>query len=172
MLLNFAYHPSPLGELLLMWDECQELRALDFDDCDARLKCLLRRQYRSYELRCAFPPTAITDPLDAYFAGAIGSLDKIAVATAGTEFQRQVWAALRTIAPGATTSYGQLAERLGRRSASRAVGLANGTNPVAIVVPCHRVIGASGALTGYGGGLRRKQWLIDHERRHTGHSTA
>jgi len=65
MLLNFAYHASPLGELLLMWDECQELRALDFDDCDARLKCLLRRQYRSYELRCAFPPTAITDPLDA-----------------------------------------------------------------------------------------------------------
>jgi methylated-DNA-[protein]-cysteine S-methyltransferase len=165
MLLQFARHPSPLGQMLLAWDESQQLRALDFDDCEARLNRLLQRHYGSYELCSAFPPTAITERLDGYFAGAIAKLSEISVATGGTDFQRQVWTALRTIEPGATTSYGELAARLGRRGASRAVGLANGSNPVAIVVPCHRVIGASGALTGYGGGLGRKQWLLDHERR-------
>jgi methylated-DNA-[protein]-cysteine S-methyltransferase len=166
MLLQFARHASPIGEILLACDECQQLRALDFRDCEARLHRLLRRHYGSYELRFASPPTAITDPLGAYFAGVIGGLDKITVATDGTDFQRRVWEALRTIRPGATTSYGQLAERIGRPGASRAVGLANGANPVAVVVPCHRVIGASGALIGYGGGLHRKQWLLDHEQRH------
>jgi O-6-methylguanine DNA methyltransferase len=166
MLLQFARHASPLGEMLLAWDGRQQLRALDFDDCELRLHQLLRRQYGSYELSSATPPTGITEPLDAYFAGTIGSLDKIAVATGGTDFQRQVWAALRTIAPGETTSYGKLAERIGRPGASRPVGLADGANPVAVVVPCHRVIGANGALTGYGGGLDRKQWLLDHEQRH------
>jgi O-6-methylguanine DNA methyltransferase len=168
MLLQFTHRASPLGEMLLAWDEGQQLRALDFADCEARLHGLLRRQYRTYELCSASPPTAITDPLDAYFAGVIGGLDEIAVATGGTEFQRQVWAALRMIGPGETTSYGELAEQLGRAGASRAVGLANGANPVAIVVPCHRVVGANGALTGYGGGLARKQWLLDHERRFAG----
>jgi len=168
MLLQFTHRPSPLGAMLLAWDEGRQLRALEFVDCEARLMGLLRRQYGSYELCSASRPMAIVDPLDAYFAGAIGNLDEITVATGGTEFQRQVWAALRTIGPGETTSYGQLAQRLGRPAASRAVGLANGANPVAIVVPCHRVIGANGALTGYGGGLGRKQWLLDHERRFAG----
>jgi len=166
VLLQFTCRASPLGGMLLAWDECQQLRALDFHDCEARLNRLLRRQYGSYELCSAAPPIAVTDRLDAYFAGTIDRLGEIRVATGGTDFQRQLWAALRTIGPGATTSYGQLAKRLGRPGASRAVGLANGANPVAIVVPCHRVIGANGALIGYGGGLGRKQWLLDHERTH------
>jgi O-6-methylguanine DNA methyltransferase len=172
MMLQFTHRTSPLGEMLLAWDEGQRLRALEFADCEVRLHDLLRRQYGSYELCSASPPAAITDPLDGYFAGAIGDLDEITVATGGTEFQRQVWAALRMIAPGETTRYGQLAELLSRAGASRAVGLANGTNPVAIVVPCHRVIGVNGALTGYGGGLHRKQWLLDHERRFAGRGSS
>lgn len=168
MLLQFARHPSPLGAMLLAWDARRQLRALDFEDCETRLARLLRRHYRNYELSSACPPTAIAEPLDAYFAGTLASLDNIPIATGGTDFQREVWAALRTIPPGETTSYGRLAARLGRAGAGRAVGLANGANPVAVVVPCHRIIGASGALTGYGGGLHRKQWLLDHERRHAG----
>ena len=85
------------------------------------------------------------------------------VATAGTAFQRTVWAMLTQIPPSVTWSYGELARRLGRPQASRAVGLANGANPIGIVVPCHRVIGSTGKLTGYGGGLHRKRWLLDHE---------
>jgi methylated-DNA-[protein]-cysteine S-methyltransferase len=103
-----------------------------------------------------------------YFDGELGALDGLAVRTGGTAFQRSVWAELRRIPVATTISYGQLAGRIGRPSASRAVGMANGANPVAIVVPCHRVIGANAKLTGYGGGLHRKAWLIAHERRHAG----
>ena len=88
------------------------------------------------------------------------------VQTAGTPFQREVWQALRKILCGATVSYAQLAERIGRSTAVRAVGLANGSNPVGIVVPCHRVIGSNGSLTGYGGGIERKRWLLEHEKKH------
>jgi methylated-DNA-[protein]-cysteine S-methyltransferase len=103
-----------------------------------------------------------------YFAGDLGAIDKLPVKTAGTPFQRAVWNALREIPRGATESYGQLAERIGRPTAVRAVGLANGSNPIGIVVPCHRVIGANGSLTGYGGGMERKRWLLDHEGAQTG----
>ena len=96
----------------------------------------------------------------------MAALGRISVRTGGTEFQRSVWTALRVIPPGTTINYGSLARQIGRAAASRAVGLANGANPIAVVVPCHRVIGANAALTGYGGGLHRKAWLIDHERRH------
>ena len=100
--------------------------------------------------------------LDEYFAGRATAFD-IPLSTAGTEFQCRVWAALREIPHGETISYGELASRLGMPGASRAVGLANGRNPIAIVIPCHRVIGADGRLTGYGGGLERKAWLLRHE---------
>jgi methylated-DNA-[protein]-cysteine S-methyltransferase len=100
--------------------------------------------------------------LDGYFAGELTSFT-VALAAVGTVFQRRVWAALRAIPFGTTTSYGALARALGRRGAARAVGLANGRNPIAIIVPCHRVIGADGTLTGYGGGLERKRWLLAHE---------
>jgi methylated-DNA-[protein]-cysteine S-methyltransferase len=86
------------------------------------------------------------------------------VTTGGTAFQREVWRALRKIRCGATVSYAKLADQIGRPTAVRAVGLANGSNPIGIVVPCHRVIGANGSLTGYGGGMERKRWLLEHER--------
>jgi methylated-DNA-[protein]-cysteine S-methyltransferase len=103
--------------------------------------------------------------LAAYFDGNIDGLADVQTATAGTPFQREVWKALRAIPAGTTISYGQLAMNLGRKGASRAVGAANGANPIPIVVPCHRVIGADGSLIGFGSGLPRKQWLLDHEAR-------
>ncbi|HWC68116.1 MAG TPA: methylated-DNA--[protein]-cysteine S-methyltransferase [Acidimicrobiales bacterium] len=110
---------------------------------------------------------AAADQLRAYFAG---ELDEFALplAAVGTAFQKEVWDALAEIPYGETISYGELARRVGKPNASRAVGLANGRNPLPIIVPCHRVIGANGTLTGYGGGIERKQWLLEHEREHAG----
>jgi methylated-DNA-[protein]-cysteine S-methyltransferase len=101
----------------------------------------------------------------AYFAGNLTAIDDLPVATGGTDFQRQVWRALRQIPCGETISYGELARRIDRPAAVRAVGLANGSNPISVVVPCHRVIGSDGSLTGYGGGIERKRWLLTHEQR-------
>jgi methylated-DNA-[protein]-cysteine S-methyltransferase len=103
--------------------------------------------------------------LSAYFEGELRQFD-LPLRLAGTEFQKIVWAALRDLQYGQRVSYGELARRIGRPSASRAVGLANGRNPIGIIVPCHRVIGASGSLVGYGGGLHRKRWLLEHEHEH------
>lgn len=108
-------------------------------------------------------PAAIRRAISDYFAGDLAAIDTIPVATGGTSFQRDVWAALRTIRAGTTLSYGALARQLGHPKAVRATGMANGANPVAIVVPCHRVIGSDGTLTGYGGGINRKRWLLAHE---------
>jgi methylated-DNA-[protein]-cysteine S-methyltransferase len=108
-------------------------------------------------------PPQITQALADYFDGDLAALDTIEVATNGTAFQEAAWAALRAIPAGATRSYAQQAAAIGRPKAVRAVGLANGSNPVGIVNPCHRVIGASGDLTGYGGGIERKRWLLEHE---------
>jgi methylated-DNA-[protein]-cysteine S-methyltransferase len=105
----------------------------------------------------------VAEQLHAYFAGALTHFD-VPLETGGTPFQRRVWQALLAIPYGATTTYGKLAVELGDPRAMRAVGLANGRNPISIIVPCHRVIGADGSLTGYGGGLPRKQWLLAHER--------
>jgi methylated-DNA-[protein]-cysteine S-methyltransferase len=105
----------------------------------------------------------VVEQLDGYFAGSRSTFE-VPLALEGTEFQRRVWSGLLEIPYGETMSYGELAARVGNPGASRAVGLANGRNPVAIIVPCHRVIGANGTLTGYGGGLDRKVWLLDHER--------
>lgn len=154
--------PSPIGTILLAWEN-DVLRALDFEDYESRLHKLLRLNYGACELTPERAPTGIRDPIDAYFAGDLGAINTIPVATNGTPFQQQVWLALRDIAVGSTTSYGELAARIGRPGASRAVGMANGSNPVGIVLPCHRVIGANGALTGYGGGIDRKRWLLAHE---------
>jgi O-6-methylguanine DNA methyltransferase len=107
------------------------------------------------------------DWLDAYFAGASADIGTLALTPSGSRFEQKVWAALRRIPPGETRSYGQVAAQVSSTvNASRAVGLANGSNPIAIIVPCHRVIGADGSLTGYGGGLDRKTWLLEHEQRH------
>jgi methylated-DNA-[protein]-cysteine S-methyltransferase len=107
--------------------------------------------------------TVVKEQLSAYFAGELTEFD-VPIALLGTDFQRRVWQELRTIPYGETTSYGELAERLGRPTAARAVGLANGKNPVSIIVPCHRVVGSTGSLTGYGGGLPRKRYLLDFEK--------
>ncbi|MNZ84451.1 Methylated-DNA--protein-cysteine methyltransferase [compost metagenome] len=98
-----------------------------------------------------------------YFSGELDVINDLPVMTAGTEFQRSVWQQLRQIPCGEIITYGELAKRIGRPTASRAVGMANGSNPISIVVPCHRVIGSQGALTGYAGGVQRKQWLLKHE---------
>lgn len=156
---------SPVGTILVVWDDDGALRALDFEDYDARMQRLLRRHYEVYTLLPAEIPTTIADALAAFFAGDLDALAALPVRTNGTAFQRRVWAALRGIPAGRTSTYGDLAATIGAPTASRAVGLANGANPIAIVVPCHRVIGANGALTGYGGGLERKRWLLEHERR-------
>ena len=124
---------------------------------------LLRIHYGSQPLCERRAPAVIRDALASYFAGDLRSIDRIEVATMGTQFQRDVWAALRTIRPGITLSYSALAARIGRPKAVRAVGAANGSNPISVVVPCHRVIGADGSLTGYGGGIERKRWLLSHE---------
>jgi methylated-DNA-[protein]-cysteine S-methyltransferase len=109
------------------------------------------------------PPFAETkEQLTAYFAGNLTEFD-LPLQMAGTNFQKRVWEALKTIPYGITISYGKLAQEIGQPNASRAVGLANGQNPISIIVPCHRVIGANGKLTGYGGGIERKQWLVHHE---------
>lgn len=154
---------TPLGTVLLVW-EGSNLRALDFSDYEARMTKLLRQHYGDYELHEATAPASLRAPLTAYFAGDWAALDRIPVQTNGTEFQRAVWAALRTIPAGQTRTYGELAQQINRPAAVRAVGMTNGANPIGIVVPCHRVIGANGTLTGYAGGLVRKRWLLEHER--------
>lgn len=157
--------PSPVGELILIWSP-GALRVLEFDHDEQRLQRLLRAHYDAYRLTSELAPAELRNPIEAYFRGELSAIDTIPVETGGTPFQRKTWAALREIPAGSTITYGELAEKIGRRGACRAVGLANGANPVSIVVPCHRVIGTNGALTGYGGGLNRKRWLLEHERAH------
>lgn len=154
---------TPIGEALLVTDETGCLRALDWADRDTSMARLLRLHYGTMVPEPGAAPQAVKRCLNRYFGGETGCLTEIAWRTAGTAFQRSVWMGLTTIPPGETLSYGGLAARLGRPSAVRAVGLANGSNPISLVVPCHRVIGADGTLTGYGGGLPRKRWLLDHE---------
>ena len=153
---------SPIGMLRIVSDG-EVLRALDFEEYDERLRRLLGRHYGEVELSEGQAPRAVREALAAYFAGDIRAVDRLPTATGGSDFQREVWAALRRIPAGRTTSYGALAAKIGKPKAMRAVGLANGANPICIVVPCHRVIGADGSLTGYGGGLPRKRWLLAHE---------
>jgi methylated-DNA-[protein]-cysteine S-methyltransferase len=158
---------TPIGELVLICDEEGCLRATDWMHYDERMRRLLARHYgeENVTLTPAHNPFGLTAALAAYFDGDFHAIDSLPVATEGTEFQKSVWQALRLIPVGQTISYGELAKRLGKPAAVRAVGLANGANPIGVVVPCHRVIGANGSLTGYGGGLERKRWLLNHESR-------
>jgi methylated-DNA-[protein]-cysteine S-methyltransferase len=159
---------SPIGNLFLAVDDQGSLRALEFDGGD-RFERLLQIHYgRDVQLEAQSNPFEIKDLLQRYFEGELEVIQDIRTQTNGTDFQRKVWASLREISSGTTISYGDLAKRIENPAAVRAVGLANGANPISIVVPCHRVIGASGKLTGYGGGLERKRWLLDHERRYSG----
>jgi methylated-DNA-[protein]-cysteine S-methyltransferase len=153
---------SPIGKIQIVVAD-GKLCALDFEDHEQRMHKLLARYRGEYQFRRGTDGNGVAQRMHAYFDGDLTAIDGIEVETGGTEFQQQCWQALRTIAAGTTASYGEQAMRIGKPKAVRAVGLANGSNPVAIVVPCHRVIGANGTLTGYGGGLWRKQWLLKHE---------
>lgn len=154
---------TPVGEVLLVTDEAGAVRALDFADYEARMTRLLARHAPGAVVMEGQAPGAVRRAVEAWFGGDLTALDALTVKTGGTAFQRTVWAALRTIPAGETRSYGQLAALIGSPRAVRAAGLANGQNPIAVIVPCHRVIGANGTLTGYAGGLERKRWLLNHE---------
>lgn len=162
---------TPIGELLIVADfddnlRAANLRAIDWSDHEDRMRRLLQLQYGDQvHLEPINHSSHLTEAMRHYFTGNFAAIDALPVKTAGTPFQRDVWRALRGIPCGSTISYAQLAARIGRPSAIRAVGLANGSNPISIVVPCHRVIGATGSLTGYGGGIERKRWLLQHESR-------
>lgn len=133
----------------------------------SRLNARLQRWFPPHDLvdRETPPIARARGWLEAYFDGTAADIGDLPLDMRGASFEQRVWRALRAIPPGHTTSYGAIARALGSAGASRAVGAANGANPIAIIVPCHRVIGSTGSLTGYGGGLDRKTWLLDHERR-------
>lgn len=154
---------SPIGDLLIVTDEHGVLRSLWFEVGELDRRRSPRSRYSALPLEPGSAPDAIRRALGTYFDGEFAALDRVPCAAPGTPFQQAVWAALRQVPAGATISYGALAARIGRPAAARAAGAANGANPIAIVVPCHRVIGANHALTGYGGGLERKRWLLAHE---------
>ncbi len=154
---------TPTGPMLLVTDDADNVRALDWEDHADRLHHLLRVYEGTVHLEPRAAPSPVRHAIEAYFAGDLAAIDTLPASTGGTPFQRDVWAALRTIPTGQTTTYGALATRLGRPKAVRAVGAANGANPISIIVPCHRVIGSEACLTGYGGGLERKRWLLHHE---------
>jgi methylated-DNA-[protein]-cysteine S-methyltransferase len=143
--------PSPIGQLLLIGDEHS-------------LTSLYMSPYHlpADSKRAAEPFADAVEQLEQYFAGERVEFD-LTLDMQGTDFQRNVWNALLTIPYGETRSYGEIANQIGRPDRARAVGAANGSNPISIIVPCHRVIGSDGSLTGYGGGLPRKRWLLDHE---------
>lgn len=156
---------TPLGLLLLVTDDKGHVRALDWQEYENRMRLLFRRNYRhdSVKLLNTFTKSKALQSMADYFDGDIGVLKKIPVKTEGSEFQKIVWKALCEITPSNPISYTTLAKNIGKPRAVRAVGLANGANPIGIIVPCHRVIGANGSMTGYGGGVVRKRWLLDHE---------
>ncbi|WKA28497.1 methylated-DNA--[protein]-cysteine S-methyltransferase [Bradyrhizobium roseum] len=155
--------PTPIGTALLVTDADGLLRALDWEDYEPRMRRLLRLQYGAMALKDARAPRELRAALTGYFKGDIDRLAGIEWRVGGTPFQQKVWHALPGIPAGTTLSYGGLAARLEMPRAVRAVGHANGSNPISVVLPCHRLIGSSGSLVKYGGGLERKRWLLRHE---------
>lgn len=153
---------APFEEVWIAVDD-GKLVALDFKGFEARMRRLLAKRYARVEFAAKSNPCGFADRLHDYFDGDLGALNDVPVDTGGTEFQRAAWRALRDIPAGQTATYGEQAARVGRPAAVRAIGAANGQNPVAIVVPCHRVVGANGTLTGYAGGVETKHWLLRHE---------
>jgi methylated-DNA-[protein]-cysteine S-methyltransferase len=154
---------TPVGTALLVTDEAGVLRAFNWTDYEPAMRAWIARHYPKAKLVEGRAPDAVRRSFEAYFKGDARALEAVPWRASGTAFQLKVWEALCGIPAGETLSYAGLAERIGRPTAVRAVGLANGANPVAVVVPCHRVIGTNGSLTGYGGGLPRKRWLLDLE---------
>ncbi|WP_437574692.1 methylated-DNA--[protein]-cysteine S-methyltransferase [Sorangium sp. So ce887] len=153
---------SPIGVILLA-AAGGAIHGLDFADCAPRLRRSLAARYGVVALHSAADPCGFSSRVRAYLCGDLVALSDIKVEPGGTVFQRRVWAEVRRIPPGATRAYGEVAASLGQPSASRAVGMANGRNPVCLIIPCHRVVGAGGELTGYSAGIDRKRWLLAHE---------
>lgn len=161
-MIDLADLDSPIGRIQLAVREGRLCAAM-FGGSYAEIQDALARSYGRFEARRGKDPAGVVSSLRAYFSGTLDAISSIEVAPAGTEFQRKVWSELRKTKPGETISYGSLATKIGSPRAVRAVGAANGANPIAIVIPCHRVVGADGGLVGYGGGIDRKQWLLAHE---------
>jgi methylated-DNA-[protein]-cysteine S-methyltransferase len=153
---------TPIGAMVLVARD-GVLLLLEFADATDRVAREMRARFAEVELQAASNPFGLSDVVRDYFSGDIHAIANLITDGGGTEFEQQVWAELRKIPGGTTRSYGDIARKLGDVGLSRAVGTANGRNPIAIVVPCHRVIGADGTMTGYGGGLARKEWLLRHE---------
>lgn len=162
MKLFFDRIESEIGEIVVVTDG-RSLVSLDYTDYEPRMRKLLAARYGTFELISQDNPGGISAKVRAYLAGDFQALDAIPVNTGGTPFQQEVWQALRTIPAGTIVSYKELAQKVGRPTAYRAVGMTNSLNPVAIVLPCHRVVGSNAALTGYAGGIERKRWLLRHE---------
>lgn len=152
---------SPIGRITFA-THAGKVCGLGLGDGWPRIEACVARRFGARAIRRGEQPR-LRRALEAYFAGKIDALDSLEVDLGGTPFQAKVWKALRTVKAGRTASYGDIARRIGKPAAVRAVGLANGRNPVSLVVPCHRIIGSDGSLTGYGGGLDRKRWLLRHE---------
>lgn len=162
MRIDIATIDSPIGKLTAA-AHGPRVCLVHFGPATSAVRSILRAWYPDAELVEHGNPGGAVGVLDRYFGGDLESLDELEVELNGTSFQRNVWLALRSVKAGLTMSYAQLAKRVGTPAAVRAVGAANGANPVAVVLPCHRIIGSNGSLTGYGGGLHRKRWLLNHE---------
>ncbi len=162
MKLAYEQIETPIGTLGLAVRD-RDVCLLEFDRDRRGVEKTLAARFGDVELHDAINPSGYTDCIRAYFDGELAALDEIPVDPGGTTFQGLVWSELRRIPVGRTRSYAEVARAIGRPTATRAVGAANGQNPIAVILPCHRVIGADGSLTGYGGGLDRKRWLLRHE---------
>jgi methylated-DNA-[protein]-cysteine S-methyltransferase len=169
LLYTYPMHPlltdrieTPIGEMILIARD-GVLLLLEFDDSKDRYMREIKARFGDEDLQQASNPFGFSDIVRDYFAGNLHAIDTLKADGGGTAFEQKVWAELRAIPCGVTKSYGEIARKLGDINLSRAVGTANGKNPIAIVVPCHRVIGSDGTMTGYAGGLHRKQWLLRHE---------
>jgi methylated-DNA-[protein]-cysteine S-methyltransferase len=161
--VEWASIDSPVG-LLTVAAHGSKVCLVHFGEASGAVLRSLERWYPGVQIVQGNDPAGAVKVLSRYFDGDLTSLDEVDVALHGTPFQQRVWTTLRTVTAGTTASYAKLAGRVGAPSAVRAVGAANGANPVAIILPCHRIIGSNGSLTGYGGGLDRKRWLLQHER--------
>lgn len=154
--------PTPIGDMILVARD-GVLLLLEFEDATGRVEREMKLRFKNFETQPTTNPFGLSDMMRDYFGGNIHVISHILTDGGGTAFEKKVWAELRKISTGTTVSYGHIARKLGDINLSRAVGTANGRNPISIVVPCHRVIGADGSMTGYGGGIHRKQWLLRHE---------
>ena len=162
---------TPLGDLVVA-ASATSVCTLDFVEEWPSAELRLRRRWSAAVLERGRDPVGAAGRLEAYFGGDLEALGDLAIDPGGTPFQRRIWDELRRIPPGRTITYGGLAGRAGCPSGPRAVGAANRLNPIAIVVPCHRVVGSDGALRGYAGGLERKRWLLAHEARYSSRGAA